>query len=139
MITLNSTHAQGTFSSPIHLSNPGKSGKSCILLFLRWLFKVERSKIALEDQEKTIFTCSFGIFAYWHMPIGFCNAPSTFQICMMGIFSYLLEKVVEVFMDDFLVFGDSFESCLFHLELIWKRYEEKGLVLNWKKCHLMVS
>ena len=58
---------------------------------------------------------------------------------MIGIFSDLVEKVVEVFMDDFLVLGDLFESCLHNLELVLKTCEEKRLVLNWKKCHFMVS
>ncbi|XP_057481142.1 uncharacterized protein LOC130768164 [Actinidia eriantha] len=82
-------------------------------------------EIALEDQEKTTFTCPFGTFAYRRMPFGLCNAPGTFQRCMMGIFSDLVEKVVEVFMDDFSVFGDSFESCLHHLELVLQRCKEK--------------
>ena len=96
-------------------------------------------EIALEDQEKTTFTCPFGTFAYRRMPFGLCNAPGTFQRCMMGIFSDLVEKVVEIFMDDFSVFGDSFESCLHHLELVLQRCKEKGLVLNWEKCQFMVS
>ncbi|XP_057483886.1 uncharacterized protein LOC130770422 [Actinidia eriantha] len=96
-------------------------------------------EIALEDQEKTTFTCPFGTFAYRRMPFGLCNAPGTFQRCMMGIFSDLVEKVVEVFMDDFSVFGDSFESCLKHLKLVLERCEEKNLVLNWEKCHFMVT
>jgi hypothetical protein len=39
-----------------------------------------------EDQEKTTFTCSFGTYAYRRMPFGICNAPTTFQRCMMSIF-----------------------------------------------------
>lgn len=58
---------------------------------------------------------------------------------MMGIFSNMIEKIVEVFMDDFLVFGDSFESCLENLEKVLARCEEKNLVLNWEKCHFMVT
>ena len=57
----------------------------------------------------------------------------------MGIFNDLVEKVVEVFMDDFSIFGDSFESCLQHLKLVWERCEENNLVLNWEKCHFMVT
>ncbi|GKA96062.1 reverse transcriptase domain-containing protein [Tanacetum coccineum] len=65
-----------------------------------------------QDQEKTTFTCPYGTFAYRRMPFGLCNAPGTFQRCMMAIFHDMIEKTMEVFMDDFLVFGDSFDSCL---------------------------
>ncbi|CAN6712714.1 unnamed protein product [Malus baccata var. baccata] len=95
--------------------------------------------IAPEDQEKTTFTCSFGTFAYRRMPFGLCNAPATFQRCMMSIFSDHVEKIIEVFMDDFSVFGDSFDSCLHNLSLILKRCVETNLVLNWEKCHFMVK
>nr|GEX70551.1 DNA-directed DNA polymerase [Tanacetum cinerariifolium] len=65
------------------------------------------------DQEKTTFTCPYGTFAY---RFGLCNAPGTFQRCMMAIFHDMIEKTMEVFMDDFLVFKDSFSSCLSHLD-----------------------
>jgi len=61
------------------------------------------------DQEKTTFTCPFGVFAYKRMPFGLCNAPTTFQRCMMAIFVDMVEKCIEVFMDDFSVFGSSFD------------------------------
>ena len=57
--------------------------------------------IAPEDQEKTIFTCPFGTFAYRRMPFGLCNAPATFQRCMLCIFSDMVERFLELFMDDF--------------------------------------
>ncbi|XP_052172242.1 uncharacterized protein LOC127788168 [Diospyros lotus] len=96
-------------------------------------------EIALEDQEKTTFTCPFGTFAYRRMPFGLCNAPATFQRCVMSIFSELVENVVEVFMDDFSVYGDSFNSCLKNLERVLERCKETHLVLNWEKCHFMVT
>ena len=95
--------------------------------------------IALEDQEKTIFTCPYRTYAYRRMPFGLCNAPATFQRCMMAIFSDLVEDIMEVFMDDFSVFGDSFEGCLNNLEKVLAIYEETNLVLNWEKCHFMVD
>ncbi|KAK1588944.1 hypothetical protein Q3G72_028877 [Acer saccharum] len=95
--------------------------------------------IAPEDQEKTTFTCPFGTFAYRRMPFGLCNALGTFQRCMMLIFLDMLEEIVEVFMDDFPVFGDSFDLCLHNLTLVLKRCEENNLVLNWEKCHFMVQ
>jgi hypothetical protein len=72
------------------------------------------------------------------MPFGLYNAPITFQRYMMSIFSDMVEKFMEVFMDDLSVFGDSFDDCLNHLKLVIARCVEKGLVLNWEKCHLMV-
>ncbi|KAH9794255.1 hypothetical protein KPL71_004834 [Citrus sinensis] len=95
--------------------------------------------IASEDQEKTTFTCPFGTFAYRRMPFGLCNAPATFQRCMLSIFSDMVERFLEVFMDDFSVYGDSFDECLQHLTLVLQRCKEKNLVLNWEKCHFMVK
>nr|GFB78024.1 reverse transcriptase domain-containing protein [Tanacetum cinerariifolium] len=77
-----------------------------------------------KDQEKTTFTCPYGTFAYRRMPFGLCNAPSTFQRCMMAIFHDMIEKAMEVFMDDF--------SML-------KRCEDTNLCLNWEKSHFMMK
>nr|GEU52538.1 reverse transcriptase domain-containing protein [Tanacetum cinerariifolium] len=73
------------------------------------------------------------------MPFGLCNAPGTFQRCMMAIFHDMIEKTMEVFMDDFSVFGDSFSSCLSHLDTMLQRCEDTNLVLNWEKSHFMVK
>ncbi|GJR09691.1 reverse transcriptase domain-containing protein [Tanacetum coccineum] len=93
--------------------------------------------IDLQDQEKTTFTCLYGTFVYRRMPFGLCNARGTFQRCMMAIFHDMIEKTMEVFMDDFLVFGDSFDQCLSNLEKMLKQCEDMNLVLNWEKCHFM--
>ncbi|GJV27599.1 reverse transcriptase domain-containing protein [Tanacetum coccineum] len=92
-----------------------------------------------KDQEKTTFTCPYGTFAYRRMPFGLCNAPGTFQRCMMAIFHDMIEKTMEVFMDDFSVFGDSFSTCLTNLEKMLKRCEDTNLALNWEKSHFMVK
>nr|GEV04677.1 reverse transcriptase domain-containing protein [Tanacetum cinerariifolium] len=92
-----------------------------------------------KDQEKTTFTCPYRTFAYRRMPFGLCNAPSTFQRCMMAIFHDMIEKATEVFMDDFSVFGNSFQSCLSHLERMLKRpmtrlLEKDTLFIFSQKC-----
>nr|GEV55895.1 reverse transcriptase domain-containing protein [Tanacetum cinerariifolium] len=92
-----------------------------------------------KDQEKTIFTCPYGTFAYRRMPFGQCNAPCTFQRCMMVIFHDMIEKTMELFMDDFSVFRNSFQSCLSHIEKMLKRCEDTNLYLNWEKNHFMVK
>ena len=94
--------------------------------------------IAPEDQEKTTFTCPYDTFAYRRMSFGLCNAPATFQRCMMAIFGDLVEEVMEVFMDDFSIFGASFEECLNNLGKVLQWCEETNRVLNWEKCHFMV-
>nr|GEU86728.1 reverse transcriptase domain-containing protein [Tanacetum cinerariifolium] len=93
----------------------------------------------IKDQEKTTFTCPYGTFAYRCVPFGLCKSPGTFQRCMMAIFHDIIEKTIEVFMDDFSVFGNSFQSCLSHLERMLKRCEDTNLRLNWEKSHFMVK
>ncbi|XP_060972217.1 uncharacterized protein LOC133038172 [Cannabis sativa] len=95
--------------------------------------------IAPEDQEKTTFTCPYGTFAYRRMSFGLCNAPATFQRCMIAIFSDMVEHFLEIFMDYFSIYGSSFDECLHHLSLVLIRCKEKNLVLNWEKCHFMVK
>lgn len=92
-----------------------------------------------EDQGKTTFTCPFSVFAYRKMPFGLCNAHATFQQCMLAIFVDLVEKSIEVFIDDFFVFGSSFDSFLSKLDTVLKQCMETNLVLNWEKCHFMVT
>ncbi|WVZ81765.1 hypothetical protein U9M48_029107 [Paspalum notatum var. saurae] len=78
------------------------------------------------DQHKTTFTCPYGTFAYRRMPFGLCNAPASFQRCMMAIFSTSLR------------ISWSFDHRLKNLEKVLKRCGEVDLVLNWEKCHFMV-
>ncbi|GJY38685.1 reverse transcriptase domain-containing protein [Tanacetum coccineum] len=107
--------------------------------FLDGFFGYFQIPIDPQDQEKTTFTCPYGTFAYRRMPFGLCNAPGTFQRCMMAIFHDMIEETMEVFMDDFSVFRDSFSSCLSHLDKMLKWCEDTNLVLNWEKCHFMVK
>ncbi|GKB99489.1 reverse transcriptase domain-containing protein [Tanacetum coccineum] len=91
------------------------------------------------DQEKTTFTCPFRTYAYRRMPFGLCNAPAIFQRCMLAIFHDMIKESVEVFMDDFSVFGNSFDTCLNNLDKMLQRCKDAHLVLNWEKCHFMVK
>jgi hypothetical protein len=91
-----------------------------------------------DDQSKTTFTCPYGTFAYRRMSFCLCNAPASFQRCLMAIFSDLIEKVMEVFIDNFSVYGKTFEDCLANLDKVLRRCQEADLILNWEKCHFMV-
>nr|GEU86906.1 reverse transcriptase domain-containing protein [Tanacetum cinerariifolium] len=107
--------------------------------FLDGFFGYFQIPIDPKDQEKTTFTCPYETFAYRYMPFGLCNAPGTFQRCMMAIFHDMIKKTLEVFMDDFSVFENSFQSYLSYLERMLKRREDINLCLNWEKSHFMVK
>nr|GEY95294.1 reverse transcriptase domain-containing protein [Tanacetum cinerariifolium] len=107
--------------------------------FLDGFFGHFQIPINPKDQEKPTFTCPYGTFAYKRMPFGLCNAPGTFQRCMMAIFHDMIEQTMEVFMDDFSVFGNSFSTCLTNLEKMLKWCEGTKLALNWEKSHFMVK
>jgi hypothetical protein len=93
--------------------------------------------IHLDDQDKTTFTCPYVTYAYQRMSFGLSNALASFQRSM-SIFSDMIEQIMEVFMDDFLVYGKTFPECLKNHDRVLKRCAEKDLVLNWEKCHFMV-
>ena len=90
-------------------------------------------QVAPEDQDKTTFTCPWGTFSYRVLPFGLCNAPATFQRAVLGIFSDLIHDCVEVYMDDFTVYGNSFEEALENLEKVLIRCKEKNLSLSHEK------
>ena len=85
----------------------------CFLDGYSGYFQIE---IDAEDQKMTTFTCPFGTYAYRRMLFGLCNAPATFQRCMLNIFSDLVERIMEVYMDDITIYGGSFEECLINLK-----------------------
>jgi hypothetical protein len=91
-----------------------------------------------DDKHKTMFTCPYGMFAYRRMPFGLYNTPASSQRCMMAVFSEFIEEIVEVFMDDFSIYGKTFMDCFTNLDKVLTRCAEVDLVLNWEKCHFIV-
>ncbi|GJX23300.1 reverse transcriptase domain-containing protein [Tanacetum coccineum] len=118
-------------------SNRGKP----ILLFPRWLLSgYSRFHRPEGTRKETTFT--YPILKL--LPIVAClwamaTAPATFQTMYDAIFHDMIEKTMEVFMDDFSVFENSFSTCLSHLDKMLKRCEDTNLVLNWEKSHFMVK
>ncbi|GJU88352.1 reverse transcriptase domain-containing protein [Tanacetum coccineum] len=92
-----------------------------------------------EDQEKPTFTCPFETYAYRRMPFGLCDAPATFQRCMLAIYYDMIKESVGVFMDNFSVFGNSFDNYLNNLDKMLLCCKDANLFLNWEKCHFMVK
>ena len=86
--------------------------------FLDGYSRYNQLAIHPDDQEKTTFTCPFGTYIFQRMPFGLCNPLATFQRCMIAIFFDFIGESIEVFMEDFSVFGPSFDACLEHLTQI---------------------
>nr|GEW47970.1 reverse transcriptase domain-containing protein [Tanacetum cinerariifolium] len=97
------------------------------------------------DEEKTTFTCPFDTYAYRRMPFDLCNALTAFQRCMLAIFHDMIEASIEVFMDDFPIFGNSFYKCLINLDKMLQRWKDAHLVLigknvtSWSKKKLCLD
>ncbi|CAA7409872.1 unnamed protein product [Spirodela intermedia] len=113
---LNSVTRKDHFPLPFTYQILEKLAGKNFFCFLDGYFGYNQIYINPLDQEKTTFTCPFGTFAFKRMPFSLCNAPATFQRCMLSIFSDMIEKCMEIFMDDFSVFGESFDECLNHLQ-----------------------
>ncbi|GKB14982.1 reverse transcriptase domain-containing protein, partial [Tanacetum coccineum] len=109
-----------------------EDNKVPLILERPFLYTADVIPIDPMEQEKTTFTCPFGTYAYRRVPFGLCNAPATFQRCMLAIFHDMIEESVKVFMDDFFVFGSSFGHCLNNLDKMLQRCEDALLVLNCK-------
>ncbi|GKE85464.1 reverse transcriptase domain-containing protein, partial [Tanacetum coccineum] len=117
-----------------HLSYP-KKRKTNSYMFLK-----STSKPFLRKQQTfLVFAHHSETLGYWRMPFGLCNAPATFQRCMLAIFHDMIEESAEVFMDYFSVFGNSFDTCLNNLDKMLQCCKDAHLVLNWEKCHFMVK
>jgi hypothetical protein len=106
--------------------------KHSFFCFLNGCSGYHQISIYPDDQSKTTFTCPYGTYAYHRMSFELCNALASFQRCMMSIFSKMIEEIMEVFMDDFSIYGNTFDDCLENLDKVLQRCEEKYLVLNWE-------
>jgi hypothetical protein len=68
-----------------------------------------------------------------------CNAPTTFQRAVIGIFSDMVNDCMEIFMNEFTPYGTDFDEALSNLERVLKRCIQSHLSLSTKKCHMMMS
>ena len=110
-----------------------------LVSFLDGFSGYNQIKIALEDQDKTIFTCPWGTYAYKVLPFGLCNAPATFQREVLDIFVDLVHEWVEVYMDVFSLYGNKFDESLQNLEKVLIRCIESNLFLSNEKCFMLLT
>ena len=114
------------------------SGKQCFS-FLDGYSGYNQILISPEDQDKTTFTCPWGTYAYIVLEFVLCNTPATFQRVVLGIFVDLIHDYVEVYMDDFLAYGNTFQEALDNLEKVLIRCQETNLAHSHKKCKMLLT
>ena len=91
-------------------------------------------KIHPDDCEKTAFRTRFGSFEYTVLPMGLCNAPSTFMQLMSETFQDALDRFVLVFLDDILVFSRTREEHIKHVREVLTRLRKQKLYAKLSKC-----
>ncbi|CAM8892765.1 unnamed protein product [Rhodiola kirilowii] len=136
---LNAITRKDHFPLPFIDQMPDRLAVKPYFCFLDGFSGYNQIPIAPEDQEKTTFTYPFGTFAFRKMSFGLCNAPGTFQRAVTSIFSDMIGEFIEVFMDDFTIYGETFDACLDNLSTVLARCVSMNLVLNYEKCHFMVT
>ena len=93
--------------------------------------------LAPEDKEKTAFVCHEGLFQFNVMPFGLTNAPATFQRAMELVLSGLQHEACLVYIDDVIVFGETFEQHQSNLKKVFERLRKANLKLKGKKCSFL--
>jgi len=114
------------------------SGKN-FFSFLDGYNGYKKIKITPEDQNKTTFTCVWSTFAYQFLPFGICNVATTFQWVVLGIFLDLVNDSLEIYMNDFMSHGDTFDMALANIQKLFKCCKQTHLSLSPKKCHMMMD
>ena len=102
---LNKATKKGHFPLPFIDEMLERLAKHSFFCFLDGYSSYHQIPFYPDDQSKTIFTCPYGTYAYRRMSFGLCNAPALFQRCMLFVFFDMIEEIMEVFMDDFSIYG----------------------------------
>lgn len=128
---LNTQTQRDHFLMPFIVKMLDRLTKRSRYYFLNSYSRYYQISIALKDQEKTISTTPYGTFAFQGMPFKLCNSPTTFLYYMMSIFFYIVEHNIDVFIDEFLIIGDSFDDYMAHLANPLQRYKKYNLGSCW--------
>jgi hypothetical protein len=94
-----------------------------------WQVKMEE-----KDREKTAFVTQCGLYEFNVMPFGLSNAPGTFQRLMNHVLQEYLDEFLTVYIDDIVIYSETFEEHLIHLEKTFRKIKEANLTLGLEKC-----
>jgi hypothetical protein len=106
----------------------------------QWLTKIDLAsgfwQIRMDEDsvQKTAFNTTWGKFEWLVMPFGLCNAPATFQTVMNGVLREHLGEFVVVYLDDILIFSNTYEEHLDHLRTVLKSLKDNTLYAKTEKC-----
>ncbi len=92
-----------------------------------------------EAREKTAFLCRYGSYQWQVLPMGLCNAPSTFQRIMNQVFWDLLDRGVLVYLDDIFIYSKTIEDHKKLLHEVFQRLKKYKLYLKATKCNLFLE
>ena len=110
-----------------------------LLTFMDAFSGYNQIQMAEEDQEKTAFVTSQGLYCYKVMPFGLKNARATYQRLVNQMFKKQIGKNVEVYVDDMLVKSKEKEDHLDDLEETFNTLKQYNMKLNPSKCAFGVS
>lgn len=96
-------------------------------------------RVAPEDIPKTAFNTRYGHYEYTVVPFGLTNAPAAFMNIMNDVFSDFVDKFVMVYLDDILIFSDSWEEHVKHIRLVLERLRKHKLYAKISKCKFGVQ
>jgi Reverse transcriptase (RNA-dependent DNA polymerase) len=96
-------------------------------------------RMAMGEEWKTAFRCHYGLYEYNVMPFGVCNAPGTFQHFVNNKFRNYLDEFLVIYLDDLLIYSDTFEEHKRHVRLVLKRLQEAGLYVKPQKCQFYAT
>ena len=94
-------------------------------------------RVAEKDIHKTAFRAGTGgLYEFTRMSFGLCNAPATFQHLMTTVLGDENYSSLLIYLDDILVFSQTYEEMLQRLDMVFTRLTEHGLRVNPNKCQL---
>jgi Reverse transcriptase (RNA-dependent DNA polymerase) len=110
-----------------------------VLSFMDGYTGYNQIKMASEDEKNTGFRTPIGMYCYKVMSFRLKNAGATYQRVMMKIFDDLIHKIIECYVDDFIIKAMSYEEYLQYLDVVFNRLREHTIKLNLLKCTFMIS
>ena len=94
--------------------------------------------VAESDRSKTAFISPLGLFQFKTMPFGLCGAPATFQ-CLIDQVIQGSQPFTRAYLDDVVIFSNTWEEHLTHLCQVFQRLTDAGLTIKLKKCQFAME